>query len=198
MLDAGIGRLLIASLHQGIADVAPSRLEYYEHWLSPTGMKEGRLGLAPLGAALSFLHREDAPDNARIPARAGTCAADWTFAGTSRLRLAAIHRLPTWWRTRTAMRLSRRLIQETASTSKVKIRLRRGRGTIEIRSPLFEQLRHPATVPMGAFYGAAVLRFLQLCELDGEVTLDPETTSGCRLTISVRKGRLCPPAVESA
>ncbi|MDH4065183.1 MAG: hypothetical protein OEW19_12350, partial [Acidobacteriota bacterium] len=63
MADAGIGRLLIASLHQGIAEVAPSRLEFYEDWLSPTGLSGGRMGLAPLGAVLSFLHREPPPAN---------------------------------------------------------------------------------------------------------------------------------------
>jgi hypothetical protein len=55
MVDAGIGRLLISSLHQGIADVSPNRLEFYENWLSPTGMRDGRIGLAPLGAVLSFV-----------------------------------------------------------------------------------------------------------------------------------------------
>ena len=63
MVDAGIGRLLISSLHQGIADVSPNRLEFYENWLSPAGMRDGRIGLAPLGAVLSFLHREEAPAN---------------------------------------------------------------------------------------------------------------------------------------
>ena len=51
MVDAGIGLLLIASLHQGIADVAPARLEFYENWLSPTGLRDGRMGLA-----LSLIH----------------------------------------------------------------------------------------------------------------------------------------------
>ena len=63
MVDAGIGRLLIASLHEGIADVAPLRLEFYENWLSPAGMRDGRIGLAPLGAVLSFLYREEPPAN---------------------------------------------------------------------------------------------------------------------------------------
>ncbi len=30
MTEAGIGRLLVASLHQGIADLLPTRLEFYE------------------------------------------------------------------------------------------------------------------------------------------------------------------------
>ena len=53
MVDAGIGRLLISSLHQGIADVTPSRLEFYEEWLSPKGMRDGRIGLAALAAERS-------------------------------------------------------------------------------------------------------------------------------------------------
>ena len=44
-------------------------------------MRDGRIGLAPLGAVLSFLHREEAPANDQIVARAGRYAADWTFAG---------------------------------------------------------------------------------------------------------------------
>ena len=44
MVDAGIGRLLIASLHQGIADVAPTRLPFYENWLTPPGLRDGSSG----------------------------------------------------------------------------------------------------------------------------------------------------------
>ena len=58
MTDSGVGRLLVASLHQGIADLLPSRLEFYEAWLNPAGLREGRIGLAPLAAVLSFLRQE--------------------------------------------------------------------------------------------------------------------------------------------
>ena len=58
MNDAGVGRLLVASLHQGIADLLPTRLEFYEGWLNPAGLREGRIGLAPLAAVLSFLRQE--------------------------------------------------------------------------------------------------------------------------------------------
>ena len=102
MVDAGIGRLLISSLHQGIADVSPTRLEFYENWLSPAGMRDGRLGLAPLGAVLSFLHREEPPANELIVERAGRYAADWTFADVSALRRWYIGRLPTAMRHPTA------------------------------------------------------------------------------------------------
>ena len=100
MVDAGIGRLLISSLHQGIADVTPSRLDFYENWLSPTGMRDGRIGLAPLGAVLSFVHREEAPANDQIVAKAGRYAADWTFAEVSGLRRWCIRQLPTSLRAR--------------------------------------------------------------------------------------------------
>ena len=94
MVDAGIGRLLISSLHQGIADVSPTRLDFYENWLSPAGMRDGRIGLAPLGAVLSFLHREEPPANEQIVERAGRYAADWTFEDVSALRRWYISRLP--------------------------------------------------------------------------------------------------------
>ena len=61
MTDAGIGRLLVASLHQGVADLLPTRLEFYESWLNPAGLREGKIGLAPLAAALSFLRQEGEP-----------------------------------------------------------------------------------------------------------------------------------------
>ena len=58
MNEAGIGRLLVASLHQGIADLLPTRLEFYEAWLNPSGLRDGRIGLARSAAVLSFLRQE--------------------------------------------------------------------------------------------------------------------------------------------
>ena len=58
MTEGGVGRLLVASLHQAIADLLPARLEFYEAWLNPVGLREGRIGLAPLAAVLSFLRQE--------------------------------------------------------------------------------------------------------------------------------------------
>ena len=49
MNDAVVGRLLVASLHQAIADLLPTRLEFYEAWLTPGGLREGRIGLADEG-----------------------------------------------------------------------------------------------------------------------------------------------------
>ncbi len=184
MVDAGIGRLLIASLHQGIADVSPTRLDFYENWLSPTGMRDGRIGLAPLGAVLSFVHREEPPADRVIAVHAGTCAADWAYDGLSGFRKSFIRRLPISLRTRAALGVARGLVVDTIAQSRVKTRFANGRGTVEIRSPLFEYLREPSALPMRRYYAAAYERCLSHCGLRGTVEAD-EGAAGCRLMVAV-------------
>src|SRR5262245_49458276 len=82
MSEARIGRVLVASLHQAIADLLPTRLEFYENWLNVAGLREGTIGLAPLTAVLSFLRTEGEAYNL-ITARAGEYAAAWTFDNVS-------------------------------------------------------------------------------------------------------------------
>ena len=185
MVDAGIGRLLISSLHQGIGDEAPTRLDFYENWLSPTGMRDGRLGLAPLGAVLSFLYREGPPTNDRIAHRAGVHAADWTFAELPALSRRTIDRLPAWLRMRAAIVIGRRLIKATVRQSRIKARLRRTTGHMEIRSALFDQLRDPATRPMLAFYASALQRVFELCGIRAEVKVSSEEGTRWRLDIVI-------------
>jgi hypothetical protein len=191
MVDAGIGRLLIASLHQGIADVSPTRLDFYKNWLSPTGLRDGRMGLAPLGAVLSFLQREEPPADRVIVAHAGTCAADWAYDGLSGLRKSVTKRLPFALRTRAALGLGRTLVMGTIGKSKVAVRLRGGQGVVEIRSPIFEYLREPSSLPMRRYYAAAYTQCLRLCDIDGVVDVD-ESAPGCRLTVVVRGARAVP------
>ena len=186
MVDAGIGRLLISSLHQGIADVSPNRLEFYENWLSPTGMRDGRIGLAPLGAVLSFLYREEAPANEQIVARAGRYAADWTFADLSTLRRWYIRRLPTNLRARAAIGLGKRLILETVRESTVKTRFQGTTAGIDINSALFDQLRDPATIPMRAFYASSISRLLAHCGVDADVSVTNNQPGAWSLAITVR------------
>jgi len=189
MVDAGIGRLLISSLHQGIADISPSRLEFYENWLSPAGMRDGRIGLAPLGAVLSFLYREEAPANDAIVSRAGRYAADWTFADVSALRRWYIRRLPTGLRARAALSLGKRLIFATVRESKVTTRFNGSTAGIDINSALFDQLRDPATIPMRAFYASAIDRLLAHCALDAQVTVANDQAGAWSLVITVRGPR---------
>lgn len=185
MSDAAIGRLLISSLHQGIGDVAPTRLEFYENWLSPTGLRDGRLGLAPLGAVLSFLHREGPPVNDAIARRAGACAADWTFAGISRARRWTIARLPARLRARAAIGLARALARNTVRPSRLTARLAHGAGTVEIRSAAFEQLRDPASLPMRAFYASALERLLAHCGVQADVRDAGSSDPRCQLSVTI-------------
>ena len=186
MVDAGIGRLLISSLHQGIADVSPSRLDFYETWLSPSGIRDGRLGLAPLGAVLSFVHREMPPANEQIPARAGCCAANWTYEELSGLRRWCIRRLPVRLRSRVALRLGKRLVVATVNNSTVKSRKRGARAVVQIRSVLFKQLRDPWTLPMRGFYAAAFQRMFAHCGVNAEVGVTCTGPEGWSLDVTVK------------
>ena len=58
MGESRIGRILVASLHQAIADLLPTRLEFYENWLNSSGLREGTIGLAAISAVLGFLRTE--------------------------------------------------------------------------------------------------------------------------------------------
>ena len=93
MIEAGIGRLLVASLHQAIADLLPTRLEFYEAWLNPTGLRDGRIGLAPLAAVLSFLRLEGAPYRL-VAARAGEYSAEWWVADMPAYKRTVIRSAP--------------------------------------------------------------------------------------------------------
>ena len=98
--------MLIASLHQGISDLMPSRLEFYENWLNPIGMRDGKIGLAPLAAVLSFLRQEGEPYTL-VTSRAGEYAAQWTFDNLSPIKRSFIRALPVMMRARMAMRLAK-------------------------------------------------------------------------------------------
>src|SRR5258706_10778657 len=125
MRDAAIGRVLVASLHQGIADILPTRLGFYENWLNSEGLREGTIGLAPLFAVLSFLRQEgDAYET--ITTRAGEYAAEWTVESMPPLERALIKAVPTWLRGRLLLRLAGRLVRNSYRSSRVVSRVRRG------------------------------------------------------------------------
>src|SRR6266853_3041257 len=99
MRDAGIGRVLVASLHQGISDILPMRLAFYENWLHAEGLRDGTIGLAPLYAVLSFLRQEgDAYE--KITTCAGEYAAEWTVESMAPFKRALIKAAPAWLRGR--------------------------------------------------------------------------------------------------
>lgn len=177
MTDAGVGRLLVASLHQGIQDVLPTRLDFYESWLNPAGLRDGRIGLAPMAAVLSFLRQEGAPYD-EIARRAGEYTAEWMVQAMSpverRFTTALPPRLRLWY----VMRLAGRLVRQTYAGSRAIVRWRaRGVGAVDLRGSLFCQVREPAAQPLCAFYAAAIRRLTALFQLDVTVQTD-----GCRAT----------------
>src|SRR3954465_1785998 len=110
MREAGIGRVLVASLHQGIADILPTRLTFYENWLNAEGLRDGTIGLAPLYAVLSFL-RQEGDAYQMITTRAGEYAAEWKVASMPAAQRALIKAAPVWLRGRLVLRLARQLVR---------------------------------------------------------------------------------------
>lgn len=164
MREAGIGRVLVASLHQAIADIMPTRLGFYENWLNAEGLREGTIGLAPLFAVLSFLRQEG--DAYRIvTVRAGEYAAEWTVQSMPPLRRSAIKAAPVWLRTRMLMRLSRQLVRDTYQGSRAISRLRRGTANIDVRASVFCSVREPVAAPLCDFYAAAFTKLLGMFDV---------------------------------
>src|SRR5688572_29594344 len=165
MSDVGVGRLLVASLHQGIADLLPSRLEFYEAWLNPRGLRNGRIGLAPLAAVLSFLRLEGEPYHL-VAIRAGEYTAEWTVADLPPVQRAIIRAAPAGLRLRLVMRVARRMVRVTYGGSRALVRWSQGRGAVDIRGSIFCEVRDRADQPLCAFYAAAFRRLMHLFSLE--------------------------------
>jgi bacteriochlorophyll 4-vinyl reductase len=188
MVDAGIGRLLIASLHEGIADVAPTRLEFYENWLTPPGLRDHKFGLGPLHAVLSFLRLEGQPTYQRIMTKAGQHGADWSYAELPAIERAVVRSFPAGLRARWALGLSRRLVAQTFKGSSARVRMRKGAGSVGIRASIFCSVRETAAWPMCVYYAAAVERFLQHFGLEAQVDITECRAHGgndCNLLVTL-------------
>src|SRR5216110_1865960 len=160
MREAGIGRVLVASLHQGIADILPTRLGFYENWLNAEGLRGGTIGLAPFYAVLSFLRQEgDAYE--MITTRAGEYAAEWTVQSLSALQRAAIKAAPRWLRSRILLRLARQLVRSSYRGSRAISHVRQGTARIDVRASVFCTVREPVAYPLCGFYAAAVKRLME-------------------------------------
>jgi bacteriochlorophyll 4-vinyl reductase len=188
MIEGGIGRLLVASLHQGIADLLPTRLEFYEAWLNPTGLRDGRIGLAPLAAVLSFLRQEGEPYHL-IASRAGEYTAEWTVADLPAPRRAIIRAAPENLRSWLVMRVARQMVRSTYSGSRAIVRWRQGQGQIDIRGSIFCEVREHVADPLCEFYAAAIRRLLHLFNLQVDVGITHCRATGakqCLMSITVR------------
>ena len=165
MKEATIGRVLVASLHQGIADILPTRLGFYENWLTAEGLREGTIGLAPLYAVLSFLRQEGEAYNI-ITTRAGEYAAEWTVQSLPPPRRAMIRAAPSWLRRRLLIRLARQLVRETYHGSRAIARMRNGTANVDVRASVFCTVREPVPHPLCGFYAAAFTKLLALFNVD--------------------------------
>ena len=162
--------MLVASLHQAIADLLPGRLEFYENWLNPSGLRHGTIGLAPFNAVLSFLRQEDHA-YPLVVGLAGRYAAEWTMASQGNGRQLLIRLSPRAVRERAAITLVRRTVRHTYVGSRALVRMRRGRGTVSVRASLFCNVRAPVTHPMCGFYAALISRLLELHRVGGSVEI---------------------------
>lgn len=201
MVDAGIGRLLIASLHQSIGDVVPTRLPFYENWLTPPGIRDFKFGLAPLHATLSFLRLEGRAVYDQVMTRAGRYTGEWAFDELSSVQRGCLRRLPAALRARCVLHLSRRMIKQTFRGSKARVRARKGRATVDIRASIFCAVRETAAWPMCVFYSAAIARFLERFDIDAAVDVSHCRASGgpgCTMAVTIHGQRATEPATEAA
>ena len=153
--------MLVASLHQGIADILPNRLGFYENWLNAEGLRDGTIGLAPFYAVLSFLRQEGDAYHI-ITSRAGEYAAEWTVESMPAFQRAIIRGSPGWLRGRLLLRLARRLVRNSYQGSRTVTRVRAGTARIDVRASIFCSVREPVGHPLCGFYAAAFTRLLTL------------------------------------
>lgn len=191
MSEPRIGRVLVASLHQAIGDVLPTRLEFYENWINVNGLREGTIGLAPLSAVLSFL-RTEGDAYASITARAGEYAGDWTVNTLSPFERRFIRRLPASLRARAALRVARMLVRSTYPGSRAIVRLKKGTASVDLRGSLFCEVRETSILPLCGFYASAIRRVMELFELRADASVTEcragGTRKGCLLSVIVNTG----------
>ena len=180
MSEARIGRVLVASLHQAIADLLPTRLEFYENWLNVAGLREGTIGLAPLTAVLSFLRTEGHAYNLITP-RAGEYAAAWTFENVPALEGAgwSARCPPACARARRSARPAR-WCAATYPGSRAITKITKGVVTVDIRGSLFCEVRETSVEPLCGFYASAIARVLQLFDVSAEARVNECRASGAR------------------
>ena len=191
MREAGIGRVLVASLHQGIADLLPMRLGFYEGWLNAEGLRDGTIGLAPLYAVLSFL-RQEGEAYQRIMTQAGTYAAEWSVESMPSLQRRLIKGAPAWLRGRLLLRFARQLVRESYRGSRAVSRLRRGTASVDLRSSVFCTVREPVPEPLCGFYVAAFTRLLALFDMRARAEVVACRGTGgptCLLSIAMTDAR---------
>ena len=159
MIGVEIGRVLVASLHQAIADELPTRVDFYDHWLGGQRMRDGSIGLAPMTAVIGFLRAEGEPYH-DVMRRAGRYAADWSVDSMPAFRRRLIMSLPRWWRARVVLRMAARTIRQGYEPTKTRARVRRREARLEVKDSLFCRVREPQPAPQCDFHAALAVQLL--------------------------------------
>jgi bacteriochlorophyll 4-vinyl reductase len=190
MRDGGVGRVLVASLHEAIADALPTRLGFYENWLNAEGLRDGTIGLAPLSAVLSFLRQEGEVYD-RIMANAGAYAADWTVDSMASVRRSMLTTMPARVRARLLLGVAGGIVQRSYQGSRARSTVRKGVAHVELRNSIICTVREPVRDPLCQFYAAAFSRVmtrfaLPLVATITECRATKASGSVCLLTIPMR------------
>ena len=176
MSEPKIGRVLVASLHQAIHDLMPTRREFYEDWLSARRIREGELGRARVAAVISFL-REEGEGYSAVVDRAGRYAVDWTVGNLPTVERLMLRRLPRSLRVRGILRAAARLIRNLHELAHLDFTVGRGAGVVRMDGSLFCDVREPVGRPLCGFYGGLIERYFEFFDLSCEVQI-----SRCRGT----------------
>ena len=185
MSEPKIGRVLAASLHQAINELMPTRVEFYESWLTAGRIRKGELGRARTTAVISFLRQEGA-DYEAVVGRAGRYTADWTVDSLPVIERALVRRLPRAIRIRVVLRIAVRMIRGLHDDGRLRTVVRRGTAVVSIGGSLFCYVRETASAPLCRFYGAALERFLESFDVSARAQLSRCRGTGdgtCELTI---------------
>jgi hypothetical protein len=116
---------------------------------------------------LSFLRQEGEPYTL-VTSRAGQYAAQWTFDNQTPIERSFIRALPAMLRARMAMHLAKKVVRRSYSGSRAVARLRRGQGTLPLRSSVFCSVREPFDWPLCVFYSAALSHLFALVGVSGD------------------------------
>jgi hypothetical protein len=172
MSEPKIGRVLAASLHQAINELMPTRVEFYETWLTASRIRKGELGRARIIAVISFLRQEGADYE--------------TVDSLPVVERALVRRLPRAIRIRVVLRMAVRMIRGLHDDGRLRTAVRRGTAVVSIGGSLFCDVREPATAPLCRFYGAALERCLESFDVSARAQLSRCRGTGdgiCELTI---------------
>ena len=166
MSEPQIGRALASGLHQAITELMPTRVEFYESWITPKRIREGQLGRARVTAVISFLREEAAYEAVML--KAGRYTTDWTLDTLSGTRRAILNLLPRPLRVRGVLRVANWVVRGFHDEVRLKHRVHRGVAVVTVEGSLFCQVREPTERPMCRFYCAVIERCLEVFGLEGE------------------------------